>query len=224
MAEVSIRSAEERDREAIVAIYNHYVVHTAVTFDLEPYTVEGRLGWFEQFGETGRYRLLVAEGGGRVMGYAGTTRFRPKGAYETTVETMVYCAPVKAGLGIGGRLYEALFAAIEGEDVHRIVAGYALPNEGSARLHEKFGFRLVGVFRENGRKFGKYWDVAWVELWRGWSVQAGAVECIIRTRKAKMEIRTRKMENCDDAERSPATKSTQGWVRRSRRKVGPRSD
>lgn len=163
MAEVLIRAAEARDREAIVEIYNHYVVQTAVTFDVTPYTVAGRRGWFEQFAETGRYRLLVAEEAGKLIGYAGTTRFRPKAAYETTVETTVYCAPGMAGRGIGGRLYGALFAAIEGEDVHRIVAGYALPNEASARLHEKFGFRPVGVFRETGRKFGKYWDVAWVE-------------------------------------------------------------
>jgi phosphinothricin acetyltransferase len=50
-----------------------------------------------------------------------------------------------------------------GEDIHRIVAGYTMPNPASAALHRKFGFKPVGVFRENGRKFGQYWDVAWLE-------------------------------------------------------------
>jgi phosphinothricin acetyltransferase len=125
--------------------------------------VERRESWFQQFSATGRYRLLVAEDAGLVIGYAGTTRFRPKAAYETTVETTVYCAPDALGKGIGRQLYQALFEDLKGEDIHRFVAGYALPNPGSAALHAHFGFKLVGVFSENGRKFGKYWDVAWME-------------------------------------------------------------
>ena len=56
-----------------------------------------------------------------------------------------------------------LFAALGGEDIHRFVAGYALPNAATAAIHERFGFKVVGVFSENGRKFGKYWDVCWTE-------------------------------------------------------------
>lgn len=144
-------------------IYNHYVLNTPVTFDLEPYTVERRMTWFEQFSTTGRYRLLVAEDQDRVIAYAGTTRFRVKPAYDTTVETTIYCAPESVGRGLGSRLYSALFEAIHDEDIHRIVGGYTLPNRGSEALHERFGFVMVGVFRENGRKFGRYWDVAWTE-------------------------------------------------------------
>jgi phosphinothricin acetyltransferase len=60
-------------------------------------------------------------------------------------------------------LYERLFAALEGEDVHRAYAGVTLPNEASVRLHRRFGFEQVGVYREVGRKFGVYHDVAWFE-------------------------------------------------------------
>jgi len=98
-----------------------------------------------------------------VKGYAGTTRFRPKAAYETTVETTVYCAPEAVGKGMGVRLYSELFARLKSEDIHRFVAGYALPNAASEALHRRFGFKVVGVFSENGRKFGKYWDVCWTE-------------------------------------------------------------
>jgi phosphinothricin acetyltransferase len=163
MAEIRIRPAVRADLPRLTEIYNYYVVNTPVTFDVEPYTVEGREAWFAQFGATGRYRLLVAESDGSVVGYAGTTRFRPKAAYETTVETTVYCAPEAVGKGFGRRLYAALFEALRGEDIHRVVAGYTLPNAATAALHERFGFRVVGVFNENGRKFGKYWDVCWTE-------------------------------------------------------------
>ncbi len=163
MSETRIRTAERGDLARITEIYNYYVLNTPVTFDIEAYTVEGREAWFAQFGVTGRYRLLVAEEDGVVMGYAGTTRFRPKAAYETTVETTIYCAPEAVGKGVGRHLYGGLFEILRGEDVHRYVAGYALPNAASEALHRRFGFKVVGVFSENGRKLGKYWDVCWLE-------------------------------------------------------------
>jgi phosphinothricin acetyltransferase len=163
MSETRIRPAMRGDLARLTEIYNYYVIHTPVTFDVEPYTVERREVWWTQFGETGRHRLLVAEQNGIVMGYAGSTRFRPKRAYETTVETTIYCAPEAVGKGIGNSLYARLFEVLKGEDLHRFVAGYALPNAASEALHQRFGFKVVGVFSENGRKFGKYWDVCWSE-------------------------------------------------------------
>ena len=163
MSETKIRAATRADLARLTEIYNHYVVNTPITFDIETYTVERRAAWFEQFATSGRYRLLVAEANGVAIGYAGTTRFRPKAAYETTVETTIYCAPEAAGKGIGTRLYSALFTALASEDIRRIVAGYTMPNAASAALHKRFGFNLVGVFPENGRKFGRYWDVAWLD-------------------------------------------------------------
>jgi len=163
MAQIRIRPAARADLPRLTDIYNYYVANTPVTFDVEPYTVEQREAWFAQFGASGRYRLLVAEKDGIVLGYAGTIRFRPKAAYETTVETTIYCAPEAVGEGIGSRLYAALFETLRGEDVHRFVAGYTLPNPATAALHDRFGFKVVGVFSEVGRKFGKYWDVCWTE-------------------------------------------------------------
>jgi phosphinothricin acetyltransferase len=163
MGEILIRSAVRDDLPRLTEIYNHYVLHTPMTFDVEPYTVESRKRWFQQFAEKGRHRLLVAEEQGVIVGYTGTTRFRPKPAYDTTVETTIYCAPEALGRGIGRRLYEALFQALKGEDIHRFIAVYALPNPGTEALHSGFGFKLVGVFTQSGRRFGKYWDVAWME-------------------------------------------------------------
>jgi len=163
MAELSIRPAVRSDLPRVTEIYNYYVINTPVTFDMEPYTVERRAAWFDQFGPTGRYRLVVAEENGMALGYAGTMRFRPKAAYETTVETTIYCAQEAIGKRIGSLLYGALFDAIKNEDVHRIVAGYTLPNDASAALHARCGFKPVGIYTEVGRKFGRYWDVQWTE-------------------------------------------------------------
>jgi phosphinothricin acetyltransferase len=163
MPELCVRPAVRDDLPRLTEIYNHYVVNTPITFDIETYTVEQRESWFSQFGERGRYRLMVAEENGLVLGYAGTTRFRPKAAYETTVELTIYCAQEAIGKKIGSRLYGALFETVKDEDINRFVAGYTLPNAASAALHERFGFQAVGIFTQVGRKFGRYWDVAWSE-------------------------------------------------------------
>jgi phosphinothricin acetyltransferase len=111
--------------------------------------------------------LLVAERDGEIGGYTSTSRFHPRAAYDTTVETTILCAPEATGAGIGSALYRALFDTIEGEDIHLIVALVTLPNDASCRIHERFGFTQSMVLPEAGRKFGQYWDVAWfVKPWR----------------------------------------------------------
>ena len=159
----NIRPATIDDLPRIVDIYNHYIIHTPITFDLEPHTLDERRPWFEQFSERGPHRLLVAVEAGAVVGFAGTHQFRTKRAYDTTVETTVYCAHDAVGAGVGTALYRALFDAIKGEDIHMVVAGITLPNDASVRLHERFGFKPAGRFHAVGRKFGQYWDVGWYE-------------------------------------------------------------
>jgi phosphinothricin acetyltransferase len=159
----TVRAAGESDLGAIVEIYNHYVRETAVTFDIEPFSTLTRRPWFDGFANSGRHRLLVAEEEGLVVGYACSHPFRTKAAYDTSIETTIYLAHDHTGQGLGKQLYAALFRAIEGEDVHRALAGITEGNPGSIALHERFGFRPLGVFSQVGRKFGRYWDVAWLE-------------------------------------------------------------
>lgn len=158
-----IRRARESDLPALTAIYNHYVRETAITFDLEPYTVEARRPWLASFGETGRHQIFVAEEAGQAVGWACTRQFRERRAYDPSAETSVYLAPDVHRRGLGTQLYTRLFEAVAGEDIHRFIAGITLPNEASIALHERFGFTRVGVMREVGRKFGRYWDVLWME-------------------------------------------------------------
>jgi len=160
---VTVRQAEERDLAQLNNIYNRYVVETHFTFDIEPMTIEARREWFEHYSDTGRHRVVVGLSDSSVIGYASSGRFRPKPAYETSVETSIYLAPDAVGRGIGTRLYEELFKLLQGEDVHRAYAGIALPNQASIALHERLGFKRVAHFTEQGRKFDRYWDVGWYE-------------------------------------------------------------
>ncbi|MFD0022186.1 GNAT family N-acetyltransferase [Streptomyces sp. NPDC058382] len=172
--DTQVRPGMESDLEALTDIYNHYVRETALTFDTVPFTADQRLPWLRSHPVDGPHRLLVAQdvrnvngpGNGRVpriLGYATSSAFRPKPAYSTSVEVSVYCAPSAAGRGIGTLLYAALFEALAEEDLHRAYAGITQPNEASVRLHDHFGFRHLGTYEEVGRKFDRYWDVAWYE-------------------------------------------------------------
>jgi phosphinothricin acetyltransferase len=159
-----VRAPTDADLPALTAIYNHYVVHTPITFDLEPFTVEARRAWLREHMAGGRHRLLVADDGqGLAIGYATTSPFRAKAAYDTTVESSVYCQHDFVGRGIGTALYAALFELLADEAIHRIVAGITLPNLASVAMHERCGFRQIGVLSSVGRKFDRYWDVAFLE-------------------------------------------------------------
>ena len=160
MSDVAIRPVEQNDLPALLDIYNHYVVNTPVTFDLEPRTLEQRREWLDQFEPTGRYRCFVAARGGRAIGWACSARFKEKEAYATSIETSIYLAPGEGGKGLGRRLYQTLFDALKGEDIHRAFGGITLPNEVSVAVHKAVGFEHIGTYREIGRKFGRYWDVA----------------------------------------------------------------
>jgi phosphinothricin acetyltransferase len=80
--EAEIRSAMLADLEALTGIYNHYVVESHATFDLRPFTVAQRREWYDDHATHGRYRIVVAAQAGEVVGYASSSRFRAKPAYE----------------------------------------------------------------------------------------------------------------------------------------------
>ena len=159
----TVRPGTLADLPRIVEIYNHYILHTPITFDVDPVTVEQRRSWLSEHSTAGRYRLFVAEASGAVVGYAGSRQFRPRAAYECTVETGVYCDPSWTGRGAGTALYRVLFEALLDEDIESYIAGVTLPNDASVELHARFGFQHVGTMQRVGRKFGAYWDVGWYQ-------------------------------------------------------------
>jgi phosphinothricin acetyltransferase len=159
----TVRPARPSDLDGINRIYDHYVRTSTSTFDLEPPPAAERAAWFGVHAG-GRYRLWVAAAdGGAVHGFACSSPYRPRLAYQTTVEVSIYVAPESLGHGLGDALYRALFDSLRDEELHRAVAVIALPNPASVTLHTRWGFREVGCFHEVGLKFGRYWDVSFWE-------------------------------------------------------------
>lgn len=163
MSEVLIRRVEQSDLPALLAIYNHYIETTAITFDLEPKTLEQRQAWLDSFAPGGRHQCFVAVADGTPVGWACSGRLREKAAYDTSVETSIYLKPGFEGRGLGRRLYATLFEALAAADVHRAYGCVTEPNDPSVRLHLAMGFARVGGFQEVGRKFDRFWDVGWYE-------------------------------------------------------------
>jgi phosphinothricin acetyltransferase len=157
-----VRPATGEDLPALADIYNHYVRTSHATFDLDP-AADGERWLPLVEAPSGPHRLFVSTVGDRVTGFASSAPYRPRAAYRTTVETSAYVAPDAVGRGVGSSLYAALIGTLEGEDVHRAVAGIAQPNRGSVALHLRFGFVRVAHFSEQGRKFDRWWDVDWYE-------------------------------------------------------------
>lgn len=152
-----IRPATPADLPAITEIYNDAVLTTTATFDVEPKTEAEELRWFEGHGTD--YPVLVAETEGVVRGWASLSRFAERVAYSITAETSVYIGAAYRRQGIGKALLGAIIDEARRLGFHSLVARIADGSEASIRLHEGFGFEVVGELKEVGRKFDRLLDV-----------------------------------------------------------------
>jgi L-amino acid N-acyltransferase YncA len=158
-----IRHVTATDADAIAAIYNHYVVNTTISFEETPVAPAEIARRIDNIVSTG-LPWFVLESAGSVIGYAYASRWRERAAYRFAVESTIYLRPDAIGRGHARALYQNLLDALSGIGVHAILAGIALPNQASIRLHEQLGFEQVARFREVGRKFGRWVDVDYWEM------------------------------------------------------------
>ena len=160
MTAPAIRHAASADIPAIAAIYTHAVLHGTASWELDPPDESEMLRRFEAV-LAGGYPYLVAEREGEVLGYAYASAYRPRPAYRATVENSIYIAPAAQGLGLGRLLLEALMKACTERGFRQMVAVIGDgtgASVGSRRLHEKAGFRLIGVAEKVGFKHGRWLD------------------------------------------------------------------
>lgn len=157
-----IRPATPSDAAEIVAIYNHYVATTTVSFEESPVSAEemaqriidvsAQLPWY------------VYEQHGRVVAYAYATPWRVRAAYRFSVETTVYVSSEHPRRGLGSQLYRTLIDDLRERGICVVIGGIAQPNIASVALHEAMGFEKVAHFKQVGRKFEQWVDVGYWEL------------------------------------------------------------
>jgi L-amino acid N-acyltransferase YncA len=160
---IALRPATSQDAAAIVAIYNHYVATTSISFEEEAVAVDDMAQRIDAVLAAGLPWLVAVEDG-KILGYAYATKWRVRHAYRFSVESSVYLAQDVAQRGLGTRLYVALIDQLRAAKCHLVIGGIALPNEASVALHEKLGFEKVAHFKEVGYKFERWLDVGYWQL------------------------------------------------------------
>ena len=156
------------DAAALREIYLPYVRTTAVTFELEDPTLED---FTERVRKTlERYPYIVAVEEGEIVGYAYASAFRPRAAYLHSIETSIYMRMDYRGKGVGRRLYETLAKLLVLQNVFNMEACIAHCDPAdeyvpatSRLFHERLGFKLVGKFNKCAHKFGRWYDMIWME-------------------------------------------------------------
>jgi phosphinothricin acetyltransferase len=171
--EALLRAATVDDAAGVHAIYAPVVRDTAISFELEPPTVDEIAGRIRTTLE--RWPWLVCEargaaagGGGErgpsILGYAYAGSHRTRAAYDWCVEAAIYVHPQARRAGVARALYTALFPILRAQGFVNVYAGITLPNPASVGVHEALGFRPLGVYHNIGFKLGRWHDVGWWEL------------------------------------------------------------
>lgn len=169
MLDVTIRVARVADATALLAIYAPYVRETAITFE---YEVPSVLEFASRIRDTlERYPYLVAESGGVPIGYAYAGPFKERAAYDWAVETSIYVARGACHVGVGRTLHDALETCLRVQGILNMCACIGVPDgaddehldHNSEQFHTHMGYRLVGEFRQCGYKFGRWYNMVWME-------------------------------------------------------------
>lgn len=167
--DIKIRLASLKDAAELLSIYQYYVINTAISFEYEVPTLEEfkrRIGYTLEF-----YPYIVAEAEGRILGYAYASRLGERKAYDYATELSIYVDKDMRHRGIGKLLYKNMEMLLERMNVYNLYACIAYPRsdddsyltKNSAQFHEHEGFRLAAMFQGCGYKFGRWYDIIWME-------------------------------------------------------------
>ena len=158
---VRIRFADPaRDAAGILAVYAPYIRETAVTFETEVPALPA----FAQrvAGISAEFPYLVLEVDGELAGYAYAHRQAERAAYAWNAELSIYLAGKWCGKGLGAPLYRLLESLLAMQGYVNLYGVITASNAGSIRLHERLGYRRIGLHERTGWKFGRWHDVAWL--------------------------------------------------------------
>lgn len=158
--DLTIKNFEKEYIEQLRSVYAYYVENTSITFDMHTPSSAEYLHKIESLAK--RYPCLIALNGDEVIGFAYGSSFRDKAAFDQTVELTIYLNPDYKGKGVGGKLMNELLRILKEMHFRMAVSVITVPNEGSDRLHNSFGFKKMGVLPNAGYKFDQYWDVVYM--------------------------------------------------------------
>lgn len=159
----TIRPSTAADVPAITAIYGHHVLHGTGTFETTPPSETDMAARRDDVLGKG-LPYLVAEDGGRLLGFAYCQWFKPRPAYRFSAEDSIYLHPEAAGKGIGKELLTALAARAEAVGIRKLIAVIGdSGNAGSIGVHRSVGFTPAGQFKSCGWKFGRWLDIVLME-------------------------------------------------------------
>lgn len=159
-----IRMATVADAERICEIYNPYVLNTAVTFEAIEVSVAEMRKRIETRLERHAWYVYEDRDSGQVEAYAYAGIWRERQAYRFTAEVTVYVCDKCQGKGIGKALYTRLIDSMREKGYQVLVAGIALPNQNSIKVHEAMGFKRAATFKNVGYKFDRWMDIGFWEL------------------------------------------------------------
>lgn len=163
-SKLQIRDANIGDAEGIAAIYNDAVLNTTAIWNEAAVDAANRAAWLADRQRIGYPVLVAVDADGSVLGYASFGDWRAFDGYRHTVEHSVYVAGTRRGGGIGKALMAALIERARGLGKHVMVAGIEAGNAASIQLHRTLGFEQVGLMKEVGTKFGRWLDLAFLQL------------------------------------------------------------
>lgn len=168
MENIVIRSASVNDAEALLKIYAYYVENTAITFEYDVPTLED---FQKRITNTlKKYPYLVVEKEGTILGYAYAGVFKDRAAYDWSAEVTIYLKYDAVKCGLGRMLYEALETEMKKRGFLNLYAciGYPIEEDeyltrNSAEFHAHLGYQTVGEFHKCGYKFGRWYNMIWME-------------------------------------------------------------
>ncbi len=164
LSEIVVRDSVDADLPRIQAIYAHHVLNGTGTFETEPPSLEEMTRRRADV-LANRFPYLVAQSNGRVIGYAYANLFRTRAAYRFTLEDSIYIDPDAIGRGVGRRLLTRLLADCERRGCRQVLAVIGdSANTGSIALHAACGFKMAGLLRATGWKFGRWLDVVMMQF------------------------------------------------------------
>jgi len=158
---ITTRLATAADAPAIAAIYNEGIADRIATFETAPRTATQIATLLSERGD--RYPTVVVERDGQIIGWAAAGPYRAREAYAGVVEHSVYVARSARRSGAGRAALEGLCRAYAERGFWKIVSRIFPENKASLAVHERCGFRVVGVYRRHGKLEGEWRDCVIVE-------------------------------------------------------------